>query len=217
MGYYVGLWLSLVIVVPAIVGAIRFANVNPIFHPFIISIWLSALNLIFGAMIVEFGYYNIVHYNIWFLLDAFVLLWLFKEWNLFESKRLYRFLLILLSIFWLSEIIFLSRLTHEYNSYFRILYSFIIILLSISTINSLLMRERKPLLKNPMFIICCTFVILNAITVLTEAFFASNLHLGDQFRINMDRIMTLTSVIGNLIYALAILWMPKRQAFILQY
>jgi len=217
MNYYVGLWLSLVIVIPAIVGAIRFASINPVFFPFIISVWLNTLNLLFGAIIVEFGYYNFVHYNIWYLLDAFISLWLFKEWNLFESKRLYRSLWILLSIVWLSETILFSKLTHDYNSYFRIFYSFIVILMSITTINSLLMKERKHLLKNPMFLICCTFVILNTITVLTEAFFASNLHLGDAFRINMDRITILTSLLCNLIYALAILWMPKKQAFILQY
>jgi hypothetical protein len=217
MGYYVGLWLSLVIVVPAIVGAIRFASVNTVFYPFILSIWLSALNLIFGAIIVEFGYYNIVHYNIWYLLDAFILLWLFKEWNLFESKRLYRFLWILLSMFWLCETIFFSRLTHEYNSYFRILYSFIVILLSISTINSLLMRERKPLLKNPIFVISCTLVLSNTVTVLAESFFASSLQLGVLFRINMELITIFTSLFCNLIYALTILWMPKKQAFILQY
>jgi hypothetical protein len=217
MGYYVSTWLGLVVVLPAIVGAVRFVSIDPVFYPFIISIWLNTLNLIFGAIIVEFGYYNIVHYNIWFLLDALILLWLFKKWNVFESKKVYHSLAIFLSIVWLSETIFFSGLTHEYNSYFRILYSFIIILLSISTINSLLMRERKPLLKNPMFVICCTFVILNTITVLTEAFFASNLHLGDTFRINMDIITILTNLLCNLIYALTILWMPKKQAFTLQY
>ncbi len=166
---------------------------------------------------MRLGYYNIFHYNIWFLLDAIVLLWSFKKWNLFESKKVYNSLWILISICWLLESIFLSKLTRDYNSYFRILYSFLIILMSISTINSLLMKERKPLIKNPIFVICCTFVLLNTITVLGEAFFASHLQLGNNFRINVDHVIVYTGWLCNTVYAITILWMPKKQAFILQY
>src|SRR6188508_854201 len=147
MGYYIDLTLSVIfIVIPACIGWIRFSNINEVFYPFLISIWLNAVNVIFGSIIVEFDYNNIFHYNIWFLLDAFVLLWLFKKWNLFESKKLYHSLQFLLGICWLLESIFLSKLIQDYNSYFRIVYSFLVILMSISTINSLLMRERKSLL-----------------------------------------------------------------------
>ena len=203
--------------IPAVVGWIRFPQINPVFYPFLISIWLNALNVIFGSIIVQFGYYNIFHYNIWFLIDAFLLLWLFKKWNLFESKKVYYSLWVLLSVCWLAESIFLSKLTRDYNSYFRIFYSFLIVLMSISTINSLLMRERKPLIRNPMFIICCTFALYNTITVVAEAFFASHLQLGDSFRINMDFMILYAGFLFNTIYAIAILWMPKKQAFILQY
>jgi hypothetical protein len=217
MSYYIALIISLFILAPAIIGAIRFLNINTIFYPFIISIWVNAINLILGFIIVEFGYFNTFHYNIWFLIDALIWLWLFRKWNLFESQIFYKSLWFLLIVAWLLETIFLSKLTLDYNSYFRILYSFIVILMSISTINSILMKERKLLLKNPMFVISCTLVLANIITVLTEAFFASNLQLGDEFRSNMERMVVITSLLCNLIYALAILWMPKKQAFILQY
>ena len=218
MNYYVVLMLSLFIIVPAIIGWVRFSNINPIFYPFLISIWLNALNNIFGSIIVEFGYYNVFHFNIWILLDAYILLWSFKKWNFFDrGKKMYYLLWSLFSVAWILETIFFSKLTVEYNSYFRIFYSFVIILMSINTINYLLIRERRPLLKNAMFIICCAFVLFNTITVLAEAFFASNLQLGESFRYNMEFIIIFTSLLCNMIYALAILWMPKKQAFILQY
>src|SRR5215203_5496208 len=97
--YYIDLILGIFfIMIPAIVGWIRFPQINPVFYPFLIAIWLNALNVIFGSIIVQFGYFNIFHYNIWFLLDAFVLLWMFKKWNLFESKKMYNSLWLLLSI-----------------------------------------------------------------------------------------------------------------------
>ena len=217
MDYYVSLYFGLFIIVPAIIGLIRLPNINSIFHPFLIIIWVQSCNIIFGGIVIELGYNNIGHYNIWFLLDAYLSLWIFKKWRLFESKKSYRSLWISVSIFWLVETIFFSKLTLEYNSYFRVFYCFIIILMSINTINSLLMRERKALIKNPVFVICCTFVLSNTITVLGESFFASNLELGDTFRISMDHMITITNLFCNLLYALAILWMPKKQAFILQY
>jgi len=219
MSYYENLVISLFFAIsPVIVGAIRFSKINPVFYPFLVSLWLSAFNLTFGYLIVHFGYYNIVHYNIWFLLDAFVLLWCFKIWNLFErAVKLYRALQVLFGLFWMAETLIFTKLTLTYNSYFRIFYSFIIVLMSINTINYILIRERKSLLKNSVFVICCCFVLSNTITVLAEAFFASNLQLGDIFRLNMDRIITYATLLCNLIYVIAILWMPKKQAFMLQY
>ena len=218
MNYYLVKALDLLIIIPAIIALLRVSKINSVFYPFLYSIWLGTLENVFSSIIVEFDYYNTIDFNIWLLLNAYVVLWLFKNWNLFDrSRKLYGFLIFLVTIVWTVETIFLSKLAEGFNSYFRILFSFMVILMSINTINSLLMRERKPLLKNPVFLICSTFVLFNTIAVVAEAFFASNLQLGDQFRINMDRIIVFTSLLCNLIYALAILWMPKRQAFILQY
>ena len=218
MNYYLLKALDLLIIIPATIAWLRFSKINSIYYPFLFSIWITTLDNIYGGIIVEFGYYNIVDFNIWVLLNAYIILWLFKKWNIFDqAKRLYQFLLILFGFAWMLETILLSKLTLGFNSYFRILSSFVFILMSISTINFLLMRERKSLVKNPMFIICCTFVLFNTITVLSEAFFASNLQLGDQFRINVDRMIVFTGVLSNLVYAITILWMPKKQAFILQY
>ena len=218
MNYYLVKALDLLIIIPAIIALLRVSKINSVFYPFLYSIWLGTLENVFSSIIVEFDYYNTIDFNIWLLLNAYVVLWLFKNWNLFDrSRKLYGFLIFLVTIVWTVETIFLSKLAEGFNSYFRILFSFMVILMSINTINSLLMRERKPLLKNPVFLICSTFVLFNTIAVVAEAFFASNLQLGDQFRINMDRIIVFTSLLCNLIYALAILWMPKKQAFILQY
>jgi hypothetical protein len=194
--------------VPAIIAAVRLPNISSEFDPFLIFIWLNAFNVGFGNIIEPLGYYNIVHYNIWFLSDAFILLWLFKKWNLFESKKLYYSIGIMFAICWAAETIFLSKFTGDFNSYFRILYSFIVILLSKANINPL---------KNSIFLICCTFVLLNTITVIGEAFFAYNLILGNKFRMYMEDLITFINVLCSLFFALIILWMPKKQAFILQY
>ena len=217
MDFYIAASLSLSMMVPAIIAAVRLPNISSEFDPFLIFIWLNAFNVGFGNIIEPLGYYNIVHYNIWFLSDAFILLWLFKKWNLFESKKLYYSIGIMFAICWAAETIFLSKFTGDFNSYFRILYSFIVILLSISMINNLLLKANINPLKNSIFLICCTFVLLNTITVIGEAFFAYNLILGNKFRMYMEDLITFINVLCSLFFALIILWMPKKQAFTLQY
>ena len=217
MDFYLAVSLSLSIVVPAIIAAVRLPVISSDFDPFLISIWLNAFNVGFGSIIVQFGYYNIVHYNIWFLADAFILLWVFRKWNLFESKKLFNSIATIFAICWTAETIFLSKFTGEFNSYFRILYCFIVILLSIGMINTLLLKANINPLKNSIFLICCTFVLLNTITVIGEAFFAYNLILGNEFRMYMEDLIIFINVLCSLFFALIILWMPKKQAFTLQY
>jgi hypothetical protein len=199
------------------VAAIRLPTISSEFDPFIIAIWLRGANAAFGLIIQHFGYNNIVHYNLWFVGEAFLLLWAFEKWNLFESKKFYRFLAVALGFTWLAETILFSKLTGDYNSYFRIIYSFVVILMSISMINNILLRAAINPLKNSIFLICCTLVLLNTITVIGEAFFAYNLIMGEEFRIYMDHIINFIDALCSLIFALIILWMPKKQAFTLQY
>ena len=72
-------------------------------------------------------------------------------------------------------------------------------------------------MKNSSFIICCGFIVMLTYTLLTEMFYAYGLELSDAFTQNLNYIFIFMNLFSNVIYALAILWMPKRQAFTLQY
>jgi hypothetical protein len=209
--------LSSLALVPAIVAAIRLPKTSPEFDPFLVFLWLSGINGAISLPVQYLGYYNILHYNIWFLADAYCLLWIFKRWNLFESKRFYNSIAVVFGVCWLVETIFFSKLLEDYNSYFRIIYTFVAILMSVAMINTVLLKIRVSPLKNPMFLICCTFVLLNTITVIGEAFFAYSLVFGNTFRIGMDHIIVIIHAICSLFFALIILWIPTKQAFTLQY
>ena len=217
MTYLLTLTITLTGVVPAMVAALRFPKISSEFDLFIASIWLYGFNAGIGTMVEPFGFNNIFHYNIWFLADAYILLWVFKKWNLFQSRKIFNSIAVLLGICWLTETIFFSKLTGDYNSYFRVIYCFAVILMSIGMINIVLLKARGNPLKSSVFLICCTFILLDTITVIGEAFFAYNLVLGNQFRIYMDDLIILINALCSLMFALIILWMPKRQAFTLQY
>jgi hypothetical protein len=217
MNPYIGYILNSSIAIGAIIGCIRFRRIHPSYYPFLFIIWTGTINEIISTCLVLSGYYNIANFNIYNLVESLLATWLFYRWRLFDERpKFYHTLLLTFSISWLLDIIFISGFSH-FNSYFRIFYSFILILMSINMINRMLFKERNNFLRNPIFLICSGFIIFYTLTVLTEAFFVYGLKLSLAFQANINNILMSANLFCNLIYALAILWMPRRQAFSLQY
>lgn len=217
MNYYLRLALNLLIIVPAIVGWVRFSKISPAFLPFLLFVWVGALSEIYSAIVVNFFHlYNIVSFNIYSLAEICLLLWYFKRLNLFNAKTL-KFLLLTSGIVWLLETIFVSKLSLDFNNYSRIFFDFIIVLLSIAMLNQQLLKARKNLLKDAVFIICIGFILMFTYSLLVASFFLYRLNMSDNFHRNISLIFVFMNFFCNMVYAVAILLMPKRQAFTLQY
>lgn len=219
MNFYISQVFNLIIVFVGIVGWVKFKRISPAYYPFLILIWVGAVNEVYSVVIINFfGKYNIINLNLYWLAEAVLMLWQFKVWDLFGSRnRIYNILLISFVGGWLTESIMLSKLYLDFNSYFKIFYAFINVLLSISMINQTLMKEKEGLGKNSIFIICIGFVFMLTYSLLTELFYVYRLELSDTFNTNLHYIFIVINLFCNLLYFLAILWMPKRQAFTLQY
>src|SRR5215216_5669948 len=218
MNYYLSVAFSLLIIIPAITGWVRFKNINPAFLPFLIFIWSGTVNEVYSAIIVTFfRYYNIVNYNIFLLLESIIILWQFKRWNLFKKDQAYYIILVLFTAGWLAETLFITRLKSDFNAYYHIFFSAIIVLLSISMLNHILVKERRNLLTNSIFIICCGFIIMFTYALITESLEVYRAQMGKAFTINLHNLFVIINFIGNLIYTFAIVQMPKKQAFSLEY
>jgi len=205
------------IVIAAVIGWIRIKKIDPAYYPFIYCLWIGALNECISSVIVELGYYSSVNNNIYVLLESLLISWQFRKWGLFQASRyLFTGIITILCLFWITENFFISKIIYI-SSYFRIFYSFIIALFSIHTINWLIIRERKSILKNSIFLICIGFVIYFTYKILVEAFWVYGLNNGSNFRQKVYDIMVYINLFSNLIYALAVLWMPAKQRFSLPY
>jgi len=218
MNYYLSLFFGLLIVIPATIGWVRFSKIDPAFLPFLIYIWTGTINEIYGAIAANFfNAYTIINVNINFLLESILLLWQFKLWHLFAtSKKSYISLLVILIIIWTAETIFRTYLTNDFNSYFRIVYSSIVVLLSIGMLNKVLMRERS-LYKSSIFFICFGFILMYTYSLLFASLAVYGMQWSNAFYRNLSYIFTYMNLCGNLIYAVAIWLMPRRQPFALQY
>ena len=206
---------SFSIVIAAIIGWVKFKKINPAYYPFIYCIWIGFLNEIIGYFLIYSGHSNAINNNIYVLAEALLITWQFKNWNLFHRFRGFFFaLLVCFVLFWMGEIFFMKGIRYTI-SYFRIFYSFVVVLMSINIISGLLMKDRMNMLKNSTFLICAGFIIYFTYKVLIGIFWLYGLGVNSQFRMNVVWILIYINLFANLIYALAILWMPARQRFLL--
>lgn len=215
MSYTVIVLFTLSILIPAVIGLVRFKKINSIYHPFLYLIWLGCFNELLSLTLIKFYFFNTITNNIYYLLEALLIFWQFKRWNLFHSyKKLFSLLVFLISIAWVINCFIVSKI-NVVASYYIIIYSFVIVLMSINMVNALLIREKRQLLKNPIFLICISFIIFYTYATLVEIFFIYGLTSSSEFRINIYHILSYFNLFSNLIYAIAILWMPRKQEFIL--
>jgi hypothetical protein len=115
-------------------------------------------------------------------------------------------------IIWLAETFLSIYLNSKLASYFDIIYALSVVLLSIRAINDLLFTE-KELLKNPTFLICVGLIIFFTYQIIQRMFSLYGLKDSIDFRRSVQRILTIINCFTNLIYAVAVIWMRKRQPF----
>ncbi|HWJ92572.1 MAG TPA: hypothetical protein VNR87_15750 [Flavisolibacter sp.] len=205
------------ILVGGLLGIFRFNNIRQEFYPFIFLIWLACINEVLGLFLVLSGHYNIINNNVYSLFEALLLLWFFKRIGTIQRQRvLYPYLLSLIVLTWVADNFIFHYFGENFNSYFNIICSFTVVLLAISTINEILISD-DDILKNPVFLICAGIVIFFTYMILVEAFWISGPRISKNFRRKVFEILYWINFFCNLIYALAILWMRKKQAFTLQF
>jgi len=217
MTYHTTLIFSLSILVASLIGWVRFRKIDPAYYPFLYCLWIGALNEVISYILVTNHQSTALNNNIYALLEPLLLLWLFKNWGSFNRvPSLFIALLILFPLLWIIDNFVLSTVT-RFTFYYRIFYSFIIVLLSVHAINGLILTERKNILKNSIFLLCIGFVIYYTFSVLVQVFWLYGLNVSREFTIKVVIILLAINLFANLIYALAVLWMPTRRRFTLPY
>src|SRR5215203_2603455 len=205
--------LSFSILIAGAIGIFRFSRIGDIYRPFIYLIWIGCITEIVSTYFAYVYHNNLAVGTIYRLCESLFLLWFFSKLGVFkkQSKVLYALSGIFVVI-WLADNFLSSHLTKKVTFYFDIVYALLIVLLAIRTINNLLFTE-KNLLKNPTFLICIGLVIFFTYQIIQRMFWLYGLRESVDFRRSVMFILSLINCLTNLIYALAIVWMRKRQPF----
>lgn len=220
----------------ALIAIFKIRKAAPAYLPFFIFILVGFANEIVSFYTARYLGNNSVNNNIYVLIESLLLLWQFSRWRLFDNNRyLPQALGAAFVLFWVGEAFFFSSIV-KVAAYFRVFYSFVIVLLSISMVNQLITTERGNLLKNAAFIICMAFIIYFTYKCLIEIFYIygvivstgnpeynqiklENPQLYEKlikenksFRVKVFDIMRVINLFCNLVYVVALLWVPRKSS-----
>lgn len=212
MGFYLIVSLSLSILIAGIISVIRFKKIDKRYYPFIFLIWAACINEVLNITLVLKGHQTHVNSNIFVLVEVFLITWFFKEEGLFKSKRMFSSWLLVFSLVWITDTLVTGSITQT-SVYFRIFYSFIIVFFSINMINEKIFSNRQILFKDPSFLIYISFCIYFTYKALIEAFILYGIDSTGDFFLNIYIIMIYVNFGVNLLYALAVLWIPAKYKF----
>lgn len=203
--------------IPAILGVIRQHQDMRTYRPFFIFLLLGWLNEIVSTIVIHYGMSNAVNSNIYVLAEFLCILLLFRNWGTSPKRfTVYRIVAIMITSFWIADNIVVNSIT-ETNAVYRLCYSLVLVFFSVDQINHVVFMERTEILRNSKFIICSGFLLFFTFKALMESFYVFELGLSIKFHQRFMMVMVIVNVLVNLIYSIAILWMPRKQNFSLHY
>lgn len=213
--YWLRVFLSYSILIPAIAAIMRYKVVLKDYRPFLWLIWLGLLNETVSILFIYSIRSNTVNSNIYVLLEYGLILLQFYKWN---SSRAGKYLVMALVglIVWFADNFLANSITQN-NSLFRVFYSFMTVFFCIDLLNRILVFDMSPLLKNAMFLIAITFLVYYGFKAFVESFNVLHLGLNKNLLKMLWKILYFVNVFANLSYTAAILWIPTKQKFIMFY
>ncbi len=151
--------------------------------------------------------------NIYTLLEIGVILWQFYAWGFLRRRRALLVVLAALSFLtWVTENIGYGRLETHFCTATVFLNSLIVVFLCINEINALIASFSGHLLRNARFLICLGLMIISIYSLITEGTM-----LIDPQNAVIDwpifYIFSITNAFVNLVYAIAVCFIPVRDDY----
>lgn len=216
--------LGFSILIAGIIALLRFNKYFIPYFPFILCIWIGCVNELLSYFLWHNGLHTSINNNLYVLAEAVLFLLFYRNMGLFEKRPLVFWALSgTLIILWAWENFAAGKIT-SVSSWFRIAYSFLIVLLSITMISRLLYQDihtpwltgERHIFLHPVFLISGGAVIFFIFKLVIEIFWLYGIDRSSDFRKNLYHILIYINPAVNLIYTLAILWIPRKQRYIIQ-
>ena len=212
MIYWISVYMSFTVCIAALIAAFRFSKIEQTYLPFILCIWIAGLNEIISFIVAQNGYSNIANNNIYILLEGMLILWQFKKWQMLEQP-VFIVIAALLSGTWLYEIHSWQTL-QSLHYYYRLFYAAVVVVCSISFINRIIISHINKMVTNPGFIICTGYILYFTLKMVCDAWWLYNPESSTEFLTAVFFSMTGSNFITNLLFILAIIWIPRKPDYI---
>lgn len=214
MNFYLVSAISFSIFIPGVLAVIFFRKIEHSFYPFVYCLWVGCINEVISFVLGLNHYPTLINSNIYVLIESILLTWFFYGIETIQNRTIFLSILSSLLIAWLLEN-FLFRSVFVNSTYFRIYASMVIVFLSIQEFNRIVFSYKKVLYQNAVFILCVCFVIYFTYKAMLQSFMIYAWTRDINFLIKVYQIMLYINLGVNLLYGLAVLWMPRKVKFIL--
>jgi hypothetical protein len=205
------------IIVAAVAGLIRLRALHRAYQPFVFITLASLTNEVISHVLITHQKSNAVAINVFGIVDAALWLWQFKMWSSHDKDRLVlKICMIAMMLLWFVENIVYEKI-FVFGSVYPITFSIVMVMLSAIGVSRQVAREKDNLLSTPKFLICCGAIFFYTYRIFVECFFAPGLTKSQLFLSNVFIILSFVNFFVNILYALAVLWIPQKKKFSLPY
>ena len=204
--------LSLSIIFPFSLCALKFKQIPVSFHPLVYVISLGLVNEIITYCFFRSG--NAIPTNTYNLLEYIFYCWQFRNWKHILRKKLSYYLVTgSVALFWITDEIILGKL-NTFTSFFLILYPFLLVLLAVNELNFLVANEHGNVLKNSIFLFCIAIIIFYAYRILSEIFYRYTE--DHELQNSIFNIQAYVNVLFNILLTFVVLCIPKKRTITLR-
>jgi hypothetical protein len=204
--------LSQTVLIPLIIGVVRFGKTDESYHPFLLLLLMA-----FTAEVISF-FCKIalksspeITINLYSLIECMILLYQFHVWGFLRArKKAFYALAGGFGMVWIVENLVFGKI-EEFTYFFSASYFLAVVLLSINQINQMIIQGTQHLLKNAKFILCLAFIIFFLYEIIYDAaYFVSY----DHYVAAATKILAMFNYMNaftNLLYGVAVLLIPKKK------
>jgi hypothetical protein len=209
--------LSQSILLPLIVGLIRFRRIGKSYMPFLTLLFIGFIVEIIGYILIQkLHKSNAIPVNIYILIEWVLIAWQFHIWGfLRHNRKAFYGLLAFTILFWIVENLFFLKIYH-FSPYFRFFYSFFIVLLSVNEINFMITHYNRNLFRNPKFLICIGFIIYFLYMIIYRWSYEVSLFGKTETSLSIMVLIAYVNLLTNIIYTIAFLLIPRPVKFTLK-
>jgi|SRR5579875_829803 len=216
MNFWLNEIFSFTIVIGVLIGWIRFHKTDPAFLPFLILLTVGLIDETASLFIASSNTSNAFIFNLFTLVESFLVTLQFRKWNLFKGhKSRYYLVQVLFAAGWFAENFIHSF--NAFNSWFIIGHSFLIVIMSIQMASEVIVNTTTPLYRQPIFLICLGLLISFSYTILIECYWLAGLNQVKLFQLEVYKILSYVNLLTNLLFSYAFLWVPLRLRYIMRH
>lgn len=199
------------IIFSVLISLFRIHKIEKCYYPFIIFLCYGFLNECISDFSAYLYHSNAANSNLYVLFSSLLVLYQLYVWSIKKPGKLITALsLSILILSWVVENFYFSTIW-QFNTINNIMHYLFIILFSIFVVAQYLSFGIPVRSVKVVFLLSCTFLIQYTVSVIVEIFWIYGANSSDYFLTNVYKLISYMSLVANLIYIIAILWIPKKR------